>query len=66
LSVVAVENMDGLRAIPSPSGIVNVKGFSSIGDGGGGNFIWDPTSKAIDNNGTIIIPKGRGTPGRLM
>jgi hypothetical protein len=64
----SVDNIAKLREVPSPSplpevpskiGMVNVKGFSSIGDGGGGNFVWDPDSSAKDNNGTIIIPNGQ-------
>jgi hypothetical protein len=64
----SVDNMAQLRAIPTLEGMVNVKGFSSIGDGGGGNFIWDPDSEADDNNGTIIVPKGQsiGTKGRWI
>ena len=60
--------MAGLRAITSLNGIVIVKGFKSIGDGGGGNFIWDPASLAKDNNGTIIIPNKQpiDTPGRWI
>ena len=59
----SVNNMAGLRGITILEGMVNVMGFRSIGDGGGGNFIWDPVSSAEDNNGTIIKPnKSIGTP----
>jgi len=62
----SVDNMAQLHVITTLEGMVNVKGFISIGDGGGGNFIWDPASLAEDNNGTIIIPNGQsiGTQGR--
>lgn len=34
------------------------KGRTSIGDGGGGNFVWNPTSTG-DKNGTVIEPTDR-------
>jgi len=59
----SVENMAGLRAMTILEGMVNVMGFRSIGDGGGGNFIWDALSSAEDDNGTIIKPNNSiGTP----
>ena len=35
-----------------------VKGHTVIGDGGGGNFVWNPSSTK-DNNGTVIEPTDR-------
>jgi hypothetical protein len=35
---------------------VNVLGYYSAGDGGGGIFYWDGTSAATADNGTIIAP----------
>jgi hypothetical protein len=67
-TVISVDNIDELRSITKLEGIVNVKGFSSIGDGGDGNFIWDQYSPAEDNNGTIIRPNKQppDTDGRWI
>jgi len=64
----SVKNMAELRHVTSLEGMVNVKGFSSIGDGGGGNFIWDQYSPDEDNNGTIIRPNKQppDTDGRWI
>lgn len=35
-----------------------VKGYHSIGDGGGGSFYWDSSSTETDNGGTIIQASG--------
>ena len=46
-----------------------VKAHTSIGDGGGDNFVWNPSSTK-DNNGTVIEPTDRsvvigGSPKEL-
>ena len=65
-SVITVGSISESRAI---SGKINqdsfklnvtdiVKGHTSIGGGGGGNFVWNPSSTK-DNNGTVIEPTDR-------
>lgn len=46
------------RIIPASPIAVNVKGYTTPGDGGGGPFYWDATNVAIDDSGTIIRPIG--------
>ena len=55
-TVASVENVEELRTVTDLKGVVIVRGFYSIGDGGGGNFMWDPESSDDDNNGTIFKP----------
>ncbi len=46
-----------------------LKGFSSIGDGGEGVFVWDALSTAADNTGIVICPnanKDGNLPGRWI
>jgi hypothetical protein len=65
-SVITVDSISELRAISGKiirdSFKLNVtaivKGHASIGDGGGGNFVWNPSSTK-DNNGTVIEPTDR-------
>lgn len=40
---------------------INVNGYNSAADGGGGQFQWNSTSTAADNGGTIIAPTGVAT-----
>lgn len=64
-SVITVDSISELRAISGKiiqdSFKLNVtaivKGHTSMGDGGGGNFVWNPSTK--DNNGTVIEPTDR-------
>lgn len=52
-----VSSIAELRAIsftPSDGDTINVTGYYSAGDGGGGQFYWDATSTEADNGGTII------------
>ena len=70
-SVITVDSISELRAISGKiiqdSFKLNVtaivKGHTSIGDGGGGNFVWNPSStkdnNGTDNNGTVIEPTDR-------
>ena len=65
-SVITVDSISELRAISGKiiqdSFKLNVtaivKGHTSIGDGGRGNFVWNPSSTK-DNNGTVIEPTDR-------
>jgi hypothetical protein len=65
-SVITVDSISELRAISGKiiqdSFKLNVtaivKGHTSIGDCGGGNFVWNPSSTK-DNNGTVIEPTDR-------
>ena len=65
-SVITVDSISELRAISGKiiqdSFKLNVtaivKDHTSIGDGGGGNFVWNPSSTK-DNNGTVIEPTDR-------
>jgi hypothetical protein len=65
-SVITVDSISELRAISGKiiqdSFKLNVtaivKGHASMGDGGGGNFVWNPSS-TNDNNGTVIEPTDR-------
>jgi len=64
-SVITVDSTSELRAksgkIIQDSFKLNViaivKGHTPIGDGGGGNFVWNSSTK--DNNGTVIDPTDR-------
>jgi hypothetical protein len=64
-SVITVDSISELRAISGKiiqdsfklNVTAMVKGHASIGDGGGGNFVWNPSTK--DNNGTVIEPTDR-------
>lgn len=55
----SVESINGvgrnLRTLPG-KGAAIVGGYSSVGDGGGGMFQWDPASIAPDDDGTIVAP----------
>lgn len=58
--ITVVQTISGLRAI---SGItdgdaINVDGYTTEGDGGGGIFYWNAASTTSDNGGTIIAPTG--------
>jgi hypothetical protein len=65
-SVITVDSVIELRAISGKiiqdSFKLNVtdivKGHTSIGDGGEGNVVWNPSSTK-DNNGTVIEPTDR-------
>ncbi|MCI9687419.1 phage tail protein [Vibrio parahaemolyticus] len=43
---------------------VEVGGYYSYGDDGGGAFFWDAESNEVDNEGTVIMPTGWTKPGR--
>ena len=53
----SVANIAALKLISGSSTvttIVDVAGYYSVGDGGGGRFRWDSASTATDNGGTVI------------
>jgi hypothetical protein len=41
-----------------------VHGYSSAGDGGGGEFYWDETATEAGDDGTIVVPNGAPSNGR--
>jgi hypothetical protein len=55
------DNIDALRLSNGASGSLNVLGYHSEGDGGGGQFYWDSESIEADNGGTIIQATGVAT-----
>lgn len=69
-----VDTMLNLIALPTnppnpgapPEQVLVLQGYVTPHDGGGGVFVWDPTSTAADNAGTIIRPNDRaaGVAGR--
>ena len=62
-----VNNISELRALtPGSVSEVNVAGYYSNDDGGGGTFIWDANSRVDDNGGTIIIPNSNPSQGRWI
>lgn len=64
-TVVGLSN--SLRSIV-PLGDVSaiVDGYTTRGDGGGGNFFWESTSVATDDSGTVINPTGHVGAGRWL
>ena len=65
----SVITVDSISELPAISGKIIqdsfksnvtaiVKGHASIGDGSGGNFVWNPSS-TIDNNVTVTEPTDR-------
>lgn len=64
----ATRTFDILSDLRGQRGTSNAKvilqGFSSIGDGGGGEFYWDSTSTEPDNVGTVIAPSIGSGAGR--
>lgn len=62
----SVNTIAQLRALPrGASNSANLLGYYAAGDGGGGLFIWNSTSTAADNNGSIIAVAGV-TTGRWI
>lgn len=63
-----VDTFAELRAIhgntTGPKAVI-LRGHSTIGDGGGGIFVWDGASHAGDNGGTIAVPTA-STTGRWV
>ena len=65
-AVTRIETMDKLRSsVGTRNGqTVDVGGYYSYGDGGGGAFFWDAASEEVDNAGTVIQPTAWVTSGR--
>ena len=54
----SIANMKNLNTEIGANATVEVLGYYSKGDGGGGTFYWDSTSVEDDNGGTIIEATG--------
>ena len=56
----SVDSIAALRAVAVPLGnpIYTVRGYTTPGDGSGGQFYWNATSTVADNGVTIIAPTG--------
>ena len=46
--------------------VVVLEGYKDGNDGGGGTFIWDATSEAEPNGGTVFAPSRGGGAGRFI
>lgn len=62
VAITLVGTIAALRAItwPSLACYVEVAGYLTAGDGGGGSFRWVTADTAADNGGTIIAPTAGG------
>lgn len=64
-----VQVCDVISRLRTFTGLTNmmvfVESYTTIGDGGAGPFVWNPTSTAADNGTTIIAPNGL-TTGRWI
>ena len=56
-NVITVDSISSLKVAPV-GGNIDVSGYYSEGDDGGGRFYWDSTSTEADNGGTIIQATG--------
>lgn len=54
LEETSIANLRAITYTPKDGQLVDLLGYYTPGDGGGGQFYWDATSTATDNNGTII------------
>lgn len=65
-TVKRVSTVAALKAIsvPTTEDVVEVLGYYSSGDGGGGLFYWDSASADADNGGTILLPNSSPASGR--
>lgn len=60
-----VSTIADLRALPSGAyGYVHVSSYTTLGDGGEGDFYWDDTSTTADDKGIIIVPNSNPATGR--
>ncbi len=61
-----VENVAALRALQAPvkKCLVNLAGYYTPGDGGGGTLLWVPASTKTDNRGTVFTPSSSPANGR--
>lgn len=60
INAITFDNIAQLR-LNSNIGRVDILGYYTKGDGGGGSFYWDSTSTELDNGGTIIQATGIAT-----
>lgn len=64
-----VPNIDALRNIKLPiveGTVIKVSGYRVPGDGGGGNYEWNSSSKAEDDKGAIISINAKPANGRFI
>lgn len=70
LAATAVLTIAALRTVGyaalANGAVVQVAGYYSTNDGGGGAFLWNSTSVATDDSGTIINPTGNSGAGRFL
>ena len=59
-----------LKSVPPaevPQGfVVHVAGYHAAGDGGGGQFRFDPASVALEDGGLVLAPSGNPPAGRWL
>lgn len=62
-----VDNMAQLKALPNPTDgmVVTITGYYTQADGGEGDFVFDASSTALANDGTIVITDAGGV-GRWL
>lgn len=69
-SVTSVHTISTLRATVGVTDRESylVEGYDEVGDGGGGIFIWDPSSTLMDDGGLVIRPSSidYDDPGRWL
>lgn len=61
-SIVSLRGLSGSHL----NGAVQVLGYYSPADSGGGLFYWDSASTDTDDNGLVILPTGRSGAGRWL
>jgi len=62
--VYTVATIAALKALTTFYTTVEVLGYTTAGDGGGGLFQWNSSDATADNTGTIIIPNSAPGTGR--
>lgn len=63
IATVNVKSMSALRSAGPIARSINLAGYYSPNDGGGGTFVWTPNSTLPDDCGTVIQPKANtGSP----
>jgi hypothetical protein len=62
-----VDTIAALKALALPASalVYLVRGYSAVGDGGGGLFVWSAASAVADNGGTIL-QRAAGGAGRWI
>ena len=66
---IQVSSISALEAFPVPTtdGLtMQVLGYSSEGDGGGGTFFWNASSTATSDGATVVLPTGYTGTGRWI